>query len=249
MIVTTEVLSEAIAEQAEGVRVLAEPRGRNTAPCVYWAAQEVYAQDPDAVMMVMPSDHYMAHPDRYIETVKMAARWAAEKSDLVTLGIRPTRPETGYGYLRTGKSLSSGCSQVAAFVEKPNLSKAQEFLKAGNYLWNGGMFLWRARTILAVKAANDAKCTMLPAARAARIAKSLSVHPAADQYFAATVLNVKMAVVVPPVLAATALANQILKIKKCSRRLVVNAELPAKFLFVHFQANRFFVTTALTKAA
>jgi mannose-1-phosphate guanylyltransferase len=104
-------------------------------------------------MMIMPSDHYIAHPDQFAATVKAAAQWASKTDDLVTLGIRPSRPETGYGYLKTGELISpSGDSsevrQVAAFVEKPNLEKATEFVKSGNYLWNGGMFLWRAEVIL-----------------------------------------------------------------------------------------------------
>jgi mannose-1-phosphate guanylyltransferase len=149
-IVTTRLLSEAVAAQAPGVTVLAEPQGRNTAPCVYWAAREVAARDPKAVMLVMPSDHYIAQPERFVATVQAAASWAAKHDDLVTLGVTPTRPETGYGYLKIEKSESAEqCRRVDAFVEKPNLQKAREFLAAGNYLWNGGMFLWRAEVILA----------------------------------------------------------------------------------------------------
>lgn len=149
LIVTTELLASPVSEQAGRARVLAEPAGRNTAPCVYWAAREVAKSDPDAVMLVMPSDHYIADPAAFAATVRAAAARAASHDELVTLGVKPSRPETGYGYLKIGEGLGGECSRVAAFVEKPNLEKAQAFLREGNYLWNGGMFLWRAEVILA----------------------------------------------------------------------------------------------------
>ena len=149
IIVTTRGLKDAVGAQASGAAVLAEPQGRNTAPCVYWAAREVARRDPRGVMLVMPSDHYMKDLARFQASVLEAAKWAAEHDDLVTLGVAPNRPETGYGYLKTGQTLAGGAKRVDAFVEKPNLEKAREFLKAGNYLWNGGMFLWRADVILA----------------------------------------------------------------------------------------------------
>lgn len=150
IIVTTELLRDAIAADASGATVLAEPQARNTAPCVYWAAREIAARDPKAVMMVMPADHFMASPENFRQTVAIAARWAREHDDLVTLGVKPSRPETGYGYLQIGPALpgGAGCRTVERFVEKPNLAKAEEFVRAGNYLWNGGMFLWRAEVLL-----------------------------------------------------------------------------------------------------
>ena len=149
MIVTTESLSHAVAEQARDVEILAEPQGRNTAPCVYWAARRIAEKDPRAIMLVMPSDHSFSAPEKFRQSIREAAAWAHAHDDLVTLGVKPSRPETGYGYLRTGDKLGpGGALRVEAFVEKPNLLKAQEFLKAGNYLWNGGMFLWRAELIL-----------------------------------------------------------------------------------------------------
>lgn len=149
LVVTTETLAPAIAEQAPGVMVLAEPQGRNTAPCVYWAARKVAELNPRGVMLVMPSDHYIARPDAFRSTVKTAAGWAMRQDHLVTLGVRPTRPETGYGYLKVGATIDDPCARVDAFVEKPNLEKAEAYVKSGQYLWNGGMFLWKASTILA----------------------------------------------------------------------------------------------------
>lgn len=150
MIVTTQLLSEACAQVAGSVQILAEPQARNTAPCVYWAARHIAARDPDGLMLVMPADHYIARPDRFAASIQSAIHWAQEHDDLVTLGVMPTRPETGYGYLRMGKSLAAdnGPRQVDAFVEKPNHEKACGFLAAGNYLWNGGMFVWRASVVL-----------------------------------------------------------------------------------------------------
>lgn len=153
LIVTTQGLKEAIEKEKTGAQVLAEPQGRNTAPCIYWAARYIAERDPQGLMMIMPADHHIASPERFIETVKKAAEWAATKDDLVTLGIQPSRPETGYGYLRTAPYTGSGLpastlQKVDAFVEKPNLEKAQEFVRLGNYLWNGGMFLWRVEVIL-----------------------------------------------------------------------------------------------------
>jgi mannose-1-phosphate guanylyltransferase len=148
MIVTTQLLQRACSEGAPDVNVLAEPAGRNTAPCVYWAAREIAARDPKGIMLVMPADHYISKPAAFTETIREAVRWAEAHDDLVTLGVKPTRPETGYGYLRIGAQLGGAAKKVDAFVEKPNLDKAREFVSAGNYLWNGGMFVWRAEVIL-----------------------------------------------------------------------------------------------------
>lgn len=149
LIVTTESLGSACSEQAgPKVEILAEPRGRNTAPCVYWAARAVAARDPRGILLVMPSDHYIPKLESFRKTVSEAIAWAESHDDLVALGVRPSRPETGYGYLKIGDKLTGGASKVAAFVEKPDLKKAEEFIRAGNYLWNGGMFVWRADVIL-----------------------------------------------------------------------------------------------------
>jgi mannose-1-phosphate guanylyltransferase len=115
---------------------------------VYWAARAVAEKNPKAIMLVMPSDHYISKPAAFSKTVAAAAEWAASHDDLVTLGIKPDRPETGYGYLKAGARIAGETQKVDAFVEKPDLEKAKRFLADGNYFWNGGMFLWRAETIL-----------------------------------------------------------------------------------------------------
>jgi mannose-1-phosphate guanylyltransferase len=150
MVVTTRSLESATKEVAgTKVEVLAEPAGRNTAPCIYWAAQVIAKRDPKAVLLVMPSDHFIAAPQKFVRSVQSAAEWASETGDLVTLGIQPSRPETGYGYLKVSNPLgASGARKVEAFVEKPNLDRASEFVRSGNYLWNGGMFVWTAEAVL-----------------------------------------------------------------------------------------------------
>jgi mannose-1-phosphate guanylyltransferase len=148
-IVTTELLAGAVREQvASSVKVLAEPQGRNSAPCLYWAAREIAKQDPKGLMLAMPSDHFIKYLDRFQETVRVAIDWADRTGDLVTLGVKPDRAETGYGYLKMGAHRSEKCIQVEQFVEKPNLSRAEEFFKSGKYLWNGGMFVWRVDALI-----------------------------------------------------------------------------------------------------
>lgn len=150
LIVTTEKLKAEVEKEVKGrAQVLAEPEGKNTAPCIFWAAKEIEKIDPKAVMCVMPADHYIANLPAYQETVQRAVDWAKEHDDLVTLGVSPTRPETGYGYLEQGRSLGEeGAFEVAQFIEKPNLNRAHELIQSGKCLWNGGMFLWRAEVIL-----------------------------------------------------------------------------------------------------
>ncbi len=101
-------------------------------------------------MLVMPSDHAIGKPVEFCKTIQAAVSWAESHDDLITLGIKPSRPETGYGYLKLGTTLAGSCRKVEAFVEKPNLERAQDYFKSGNYLWNGGMFVWRVETILRV---------------------------------------------------------------------------------------------------
>ena len=149
MIVTTEALRSAIAKEAPGAVVLGEPQARNTAPCVYWAARVIAEKDPEGVMLVMPADHFMARPEAFRTTLREAIERARSHPELVALGVKPARPETGYGYLKVGAAKGGACLEVAAFVEKPDLSRAKEFVSSKQYLWNGGMFVWRVSTILA----------------------------------------------------------------------------------------------------
>ena len=130
-----------------------EPEGRNTAPAIGLAALGVLARDPDGVILVVPADHVVTGQREFEAAVELAARLAADGA-LVTFGIKPTRPETGFGYIKPNGKAVLGTRgrlkgfRVQQFVEKPNAAKAARYLKAGNYFWNSGMFVWRAATIL-----------------------------------------------------------------------------------------------------
>ncbi len=127
--------------------ILVEPVARNTAPAIGLAATQVASRDPGAVMQVLPADHAVADAERFVECLSAAARLANQGS-LVTLGIRPTRPETGYGYIQLGEPIGSEAFQVRAFVEKPDAPTAVGYLESGQYLWNAGIFVFRADAIL-----------------------------------------------------------------------------------------------------
>lgn len=132
--------------------ILIEPCGRNTAPCIAIAAARLLADDPDAVMLVTPADHVITPNEAFVAAVQRAMDTVQkDPSRLCLFGIVPTRPATGYGYIERGDELAV-CDRVfnvARFREKPNLETAEEFLAAGNFLWNSGIFVWRADTILA----------------------------------------------------------------------------------------------------
>jgi mannose-1-phosphate guanylyltransferase len=127
---------------------LAEPRGNNTAPCIGLAALEVVARDPGAVMVVLPADHWVRDVKGFRGTMRSAVEIAARHDSLVTIGIRPNYPETGYGYIIRKKLLGGKAAyQVKRFTEKPTLSRAQQLIRQGA-LWNSGIFVWKASTLL-----------------------------------------------------------------------------------------------------
>jgi len=127
--------------------LLLEPVGKNTAPCLALAAVHVQRTNPEAVLIVLPADHYIGAPDKFLRTLQRAAEFASREKYLIALGITPTRPETGYGYIQKGPVLGRvGETEVfraKAFREKPTLQKAKAYLRRGDYLWNSGMFIWR----------------------------------------------------------------------------------------------------------
>ncbi|WP_129126654.1 mannose-1-phosphate guanylyltransferase [Geomonas oryzae] len=129
------------------VDVIEEPVGRNTAPAIGLAASIIARFDPDGIMAVLPADHYIVDEETFRATL-VAARSVAVSGALVTLGITPTRPETGYGYIQAAVAADSGAASVERFVEKPNLERAMEFLASGRFYWNSGMFVWGACAIL-----------------------------------------------------------------------------------------------------
>jgi mannose-1-phosphate guanylyltransferase len=148
-VITNDDLRLAIARQLPKLdkpQIIAEPVGRNTAPAIGLAAFLLMRKDPDAVLGMFPSDHVIADEKRCRETIARGVEVAAAGENIVVLGIRPTRPETGYGYIEAGDDVGNG-RRVRRFTEKPEAQRASEFVAAGNYYWNSGMFLWSARTL------------------------------------------------------------------------------------------------------
>jgi mannose-1-phosphate guanylyltransferase len=149
-IITNEDLQPAIAKQLPRLskpQILAEPVGRNTAPAIGLAAFLLLRENPSAVIGMFPSDHVIADEKRYRETLERGIELAASGPNIVVLGIRPNRAETGYGYIEAGSLYQGDALHVRRFTEKPNAETAAEFLAAGNYFWNSGMFLWSAQTL------------------------------------------------------------------------------------------------------
>jgi mannose-1-phosphate guanylyltransferase len=145
-VVTTELLQKKTKEQLPRATVLAEPMGRNTAACVYWAAKEIAKVDPSGVMVLIPADQIVRDIPQFQRVLRHAIEWATTHDDLVVLGVQPSRPETGFGYIEASEEAPS--STLVRFREKPDLETAQRFLKNSRMLWNAGMFVWRADVIL-----------------------------------------------------------------------------------------------------
>jgi mannose-1-phosphate guanylyltransferase len=128
-------------------QIVAEPIGRNTAPAIGLAGFILQRSDPDAVLGLFPSDHVIADNQRYHQVLQEGINIAAAAENIVVLGIQPTRAETGYGYIEVGSPSTGNSRRVRRFTEKPDAGRAAEFLRAGNFFWNSGMFLWSARTL------------------------------------------------------------------------------------------------------
>jgi mannose-1-phosphate guanylyltransferase len=161
-VATGASLVEATAAALPGVprsHVLAEPVPRNTAPCIAWASATIARADPDAVVAVLPADHFISDEPAFRQVLARALA-AAQEGWLTTVGIVPTRPETGYGYIEVGDAIAEGVSAVVRFVEKPTRERAQAFVEGGRHLWNAGMFFYLAKTM------QDAMAKHLPAVAA-----------------------------------------------------------------------------------
>lgn len=127
---------------------LVEPAPRNTAPCIGWAAARIARTDPDAVLMVLPSDHHVTDVPGFVRAIERAAASAASGT-ITTIGIKPTHPETGFGYIEVeGETIGQDVCRAKRFVEKPNKTRAEEFVAGGRHLWNAGMFFFRVRDML-----------------------------------------------------------------------------------------------------
>ncbi|MDF2533553.1 MAG: Mannose-phosphate guanylyltransferase, partial [Clostridia bacterium] len=132
--------------------ILIEPLIKETAACIGYSAVKLLKHDKDAVMIVLPSDHYIQDEEEFMRSINQGLNIVQNKNCLVTMGIKPTRPETAYGYIETGKRIEcleeAAVYKVKRFTEKPNKEKAQEFIEKGTYLWNSGMFIWKASVLL-----------------------------------------------------------------------------------------------------
>ena len=144
-----DMVLEEIPEIASS-QVLCEPMGKNTAPCIAYAAMHIRALCPEATMVVSPSDHLIINEHHFCEVIQQCMDFVEEKNDtLLTIGLEPTRPETGYGYIQVNKHVASGkFNKVKTFTEKPNAELARIFADSGEYFWNSGIFVWKVPTIL-----------------------------------------------------------------------------------------------------
>lgn len=151
IIVTNEQYAPIVKEQLPELKddqILLEPARRNTAPCIAWAAYHIAARDPEASMIVTPSDHLITREREFEKSVETGFDFVENNNALLTLGIKPVRPETGYGYIQIGDEVATGVRKVKTFTEKPNLELAKVFLETGEFFWNSGIFLWKASTII-----------------------------------------------------------------------------------------------------
>lgn len=151
-VVTSEKYVEIVKKQLHGIpecNILAEPEARNTAPCIAYACWKISQKYPDANIVVTPSDALVINTVEFERVIRNALEFTTDRNAIVTIGIKPSRPETGYGYICAGNVLEgSEICKVDAFKEKPDYNTACEYLKAGNYLWNAGIFVWNLETII-----------------------------------------------------------------------------------------------------
>lgn len=151
ILITNEQYGSLIKQQLPQIKedqILLEPARRNTAPCIAWAAHHIKAINPNAKMMVAPSDHLIINVEKFRDSVIDAFDFIENRDALLTMGIKPCRPETGYGYIQVGEHIEGNFSAVKTFTEKPDEDLARVLLKSGEFFWNSGMFFWSADSIL-----------------------------------------------------------------------------------------------------
>ena len=151
LILTNERYNDLVLEQLPMVKqeqVLLEPAMRNTAPCILYASLKIQKQNPNALMVVAPSDHWIEDEDEFSRNLQQCFDFCQKENALMTLGIQPTFPNTGFGYIEFDKSDSNSIKKVNQFREKPDYQTAKSFLEAGNFLWNGGIFIWSVKAII-----------------------------------------------------------------------------------------------------
>lgn len=151
LILTNEKYNDLVLQQLQHVKqrqVVLEPAMRNTAPCILYASLKIQKENPDAVMIVAPSDHWIEDEDAFSQNVQQAFQFCEQNDALMTLGIKPTFPNTGYGYIECGNASAENISEVIQFREKPDYETAKQFLSQGNFLWNAGIFMWSATSVI-----------------------------------------------------------------------------------------------------
>ena len=150
LIATNKRYENLVLEQLPKIsskQLVLEPAMRNTAPCILYSAFKIHHKNPDGIMVIAPSDHWIEDEQEFLKNIKTAFDFCSENDALLTLGIQPTTPNTGYGYIQFENS-EKELKKVKKFTEKPNLEIAKQFLESGDYLWNAGIFVWSAKSIL-----------------------------------------------------------------------------------------------------
>ena len=152
VVVTFEMYSDIVLEQLPELKseqILTEPHRKNTAACIAFSAYKIASIDPNSTLIVTPADHLILHESKFIKTIQKAVCAAQSDGKLITLGIKPNRPDTGYGYIQYLESDNSDeALKVKTFTEKPNLKLAKTFLESGDFVWNSGMFVWKVKSLI-----------------------------------------------------------------------------------------------------
>ena len=149
-IVTNEIYKDLTKEQLAGItdeQIICEPTMRNTAPCIAYANYKIAAKNPEANIIVAPSDHLILKEAEFVSVMELALNHTSKNDDLLTLGITPTRPDTGYGYIQFLEDSNTEIKQVKTFTEKPDIELAKKFIESGDFCWNSGMFIWSLKSI------------------------------------------------------------------------------------------------------
>lgn len=151
LILTNQQYKDQVLEhlpEISELNILCEPSRNNTGPCVAYTALRLFAQNKDAIFVTAPSDAVILKTEVFVDNIKKALKFVELSNSIVTLGIKPTRPDTGYGYIEVNKDDDEQVLKVNRFREKPNLETAKEYLEAGNYYWNAGIFIWKAKDLI-----------------------------------------------------------------------------------------------------
>lgn len=150
-IVTNVLYADLVKQQLPQIqedRILLEPARRNTAPCILWASYHIRAIDPNANIVVAPSDHLILKEDEFTQAVQRGLEFTSKEDKLLTLGIKPNRPETGYGYIQIAEQVGDNFYKVKTFTEKPELELAKLFVSTGEFYWNSGLFMWNVNSVI-----------------------------------------------------------------------------------------------------